>query len=373
MGLWTDIVGSVRGYIRLGLTGVRLKNSSGALAVRNAGDSADAAITASKVDISGDVIDINSDAAGSGADWKYTIRRPSSGMTAAVDLTLPVDDGASGQVLSTNGSGVLSWASAESVSSAATRQTVLAGPVDSSGYSSFGGSTGSATVTASGTLTLSFANGFGAAGTVEKLAQITNPSWTGLSTNGTMYLYVDWNSGSPTTGSTTLAPTYQFGGTYSTTNNQHTFNIQEMVMKVGNGSSASQTYRVFVGEVTVSGNVVTAITWYALQGKFESQLFGHALNTVYTQNHNLGVVPRIVKTYYVCQTAELGYSIDDMVDVSQGVADNANNGVHLILRKNTAVFGTNNNFKLQNAATPAGLVAATLANWKIKAIISRGW
>lgn len=44
MGLWTDIVGSVRGYIRLGLTGVRLKNSSGALAVRNAGDSAYAGV-----------------------------------------------------------------------------------------------------------------------------------------------------------------------------------------------------------------------------------------------------------------------------------------------------------------------------------------
>lgn len=42
MGLWTDVVGTVRGYIRLGLTGVRLKNSSGTLAVRNAGDSADA-------------------------------------------------------------------------------------------------------------------------------------------------------------------------------------------------------------------------------------------------------------------------------------------------------------------------------------------
>lgn len=44
MGLWTDIVGSVRGYIRLGLTGARLKNSSGALAVRNAGDSAYAGV-----------------------------------------------------------------------------------------------------------------------------------------------------------------------------------------------------------------------------------------------------------------------------------------------------------------------------------------
>lgn len=53
MGLWTDIVGSVRGYIRLGLTGVRLKNSSGALAVRNAGDSADANITCADLTLSG--------------------------------------------------------------------------------------------------------------------------------------------------------------------------------------------------------------------------------------------------------------------------------------------------------------------------------
>lgn len=44
---WTDFAGSLLGYIRLGLTGVRLKNSGGALAVRNAGDSADAAVTAS--------------------------------------------------------------------------------------------------------------------------------------------------------------------------------------------------------------------------------------------------------------------------------------------------------------------------------------
>ncbi|OQY86221.1 MAG: hypothetical protein B6D42_01750 [Anaerolineae bacterium UTCFX5] len=53
MGLWTDVIGTVRGYIRLGLTGVRLKNSSGALAVRNAGDSADAALSCAGLTLSG--------------------------------------------------------------------------------------------------------------------------------------------------------------------------------------------------------------------------------------------------------------------------------------------------------------------------------
>lgn len=45
MSKWADIVGTTLGYLRLGTgTGVRLKNSSGALQVRNAGDSAYATI-----------------------------------------------------------------------------------------------------------------------------------------------------------------------------------------------------------------------------------------------------------------------------------------------------------------------------------------
>lgn len=110
MAAWSNLAGTVMGYIRLGLAGVRLKDSAGVLAVRNAGDTADAAVTASKINVSGDVVDINSDAAGSAADWKYTLQRPAAGMTAAVVLTLPVDDGAADQVLKTDGAGVLSWA-----------------------------------------------------------------------------------------------------------------------------------------------------------------------------------------------------------------------------------------------------------------------
>jgi hypothetical protein len=114
MGIFTDLLGTTRAYFKLGISGVRLKNSSGNLAVRNSVDSADAEITTSKANISGDVIDLNSDAAGAGADWKYTLQRPSSGMSAAVTLTLPPDDGTAGQVLQTDGSGNLSWVAAAS-------------------------------------------------------------------------------------------------------------------------------------------------------------------------------------------------------------------------------------------------------------------
>lgn len=117
-GLFSDLWGTTKAYFKIGgSTGVRLKNNAGNLEVRNTGDSADAAVTTSKVNVSGDVIDINSDAASAGADWKYTIRRPTSGMTAAVDITLPPNDGSPGQVLQTDGSGILTWASAGSTAS----------------------------------------------------------------------------------------------------------------------------------------------------------------------------------------------------------------------------------------------------------------
>lgn len=112
MGLFSDLYGTTKAYFKLGLSGVRLKNSSGNLVVRNTGDTADAEVTADKVNVSGDDLVLNSDSAGAGDDWNVVIRRPSTGMTADVVLTLPIDDGTAGQVLQTDGSGVTSWVSA---------------------------------------------------------------------------------------------------------------------------------------------------------------------------------------------------------------------------------------------------------------------
>lgn len=117
MSIFSDLLGTTKSYFKLGLTGVRLKNNAGDLIIRNTTDAADAAVTASKVNISGEILEINSDAAGSGADWKYVIQRPAAGMAGAITLTLPVDDGTASQVLSTDGSGALSWVSAGATSS----------------------------------------------------------------------------------------------------------------------------------------------------------------------------------------------------------------------------------------------------------------
>lgn len=112
-GIFSDFWGTSKAYFKIGGTaGVRLKNSSGNLLVRDTGDTADAAVTVSQLNNSGDSIVINSDAAGSGADWSYTIQRPTSGMTANQTLKLPAGLGSAGQAVVTDGAGNWSYASA---------------------------------------------------------------------------------------------------------------------------------------------------------------------------------------------------------------------------------------------------------------------
>lgn len=255
------------------------------------------------------------------------------------------------------------------------RLTVLSGPVDSSGLPAFGGSTGSTTVTASGTLIVTAANGFNDSGALDRVGSITNPSWTGLSTNGTMYLYLDISAdGTCTTGSTTLSPVYQDGGTYSTTNGQFTFNISEMIGKVGDGSAANQTYRVFVGEVTVAGGVVSAITWYALRGQYQSGLQTVTALTLVSVNHNIGVTPRYVRTVLVNQTTEYGYAVDDEVDLMSvaNIGAGVNHGVSTRIGRNRIAVTTANGISIVRADT-GSVAALTLNRWRTRSYVQRGW
>lgn len=254
------------------------------------------------------------------------------------------------------------------------RQTVLSGAVDTNGFAAFGGSTGSTTVTASSVLVVTAANGVS-----NRTGSTTNPSWTSLSTNGTMYLGLTVNAdGTCTPFSTILAPTYQWGGTFSVTNNQRTFNIQAMQMQVGNGSTAAQSYDVFVGEVTVAGAVVTAITWYALMGRYVSQNYGLALSTLYSNNHNIGVVPRLQRTVLVNTTTDLGYAVGDEVDgFGTHISNNTAVGFSPMLRYktilvNTSVSGGSGIVIVKNDGT-FGVSAITLASWKLKSYVDRGW
>lgn len=117
MGIWQDLKGTTLGYLRLGIGGVRLKNNGGNLAVRNSGDTADASVTASTINVSGDGLTLNSDAANSGSDWPLVLQRAVSGMAQALTLVFPNNYGSPGQVLGTDGAGNLNWVSAASTAS----------------------------------------------------------------------------------------------------------------------------------------------------------------------------------------------------------------------------------------------------------------
>ena len=252
------------------------------------------------------------------------------------------------------------------------RQTVLAGPVDTNGFAAFGGSTGSTTVTASGTLTATAANGVAG----DRTGSITNPSWTGLSTNGTMYLFLNIAAdGTCTTGSTTLAPTYRWGGADVTTNNQFTFNIQEMVGKVGNGATAAQTYRVFVGEVTASGTV-SAITWYALMGRYDSGFTATlpASGVTTSFNHNIGINPMVKSFLVEVTTTEFGYAVGEQVYVA--ASGSSVPSIPAIPSTRNAVALTAGNaatgwvITTRTSGETSGL---TRANYRYKLTAQRGW
>ena len=106
--------------------GVVLVNSSGALEVKNY-LGVDTTVTGSQFLASGNTgLVINSDAAGSGADWKISLARPASGMTADWTMTLPVSAGTPGFVLQTDGSGNTSWVASTAGATDITVSTALA-------------------------------------------------------------------------------------------------------------------------------------------------------------------------------------------------------------------------------------------------------
>jgi hypothetical protein len=104
MASWLKIVGTQVSNFRLGLLGVRLKDNAGSLDVRNTGDTA-------FTDVKAQAVTVFNNTAGFG-------NKIQTGATQAADYvyTLPLTDGTTGQVLETDGSGVLNWVSAGSTS-----------------------------------------------------------------------------------------------------------------------------------------------------------------------------------------------------------------------------------------------------------------
>jgi hypothetical protein len=264
------------------------------------------------------------------------------------------------------------------------RQTVLSGPLDSSGNPDFGGTTGSATVTMTGTLVATAANGFDSVyGQKDVIGSGTDLSWTGLSTTGTMYLCVTILGGVLTTATTTLPPVYQWGGTPSVTLDQLTFNVQEMKGYLGDGTTANETNWVAVGEVNVTAGAVTdSITWYALMGRYTSaDIAGTTFDVVATKTtftHNLGVQFGVeLRAMLVCQSAEYGWvqgeiAIDPMAYYSSGVYVTTQSPLGIDTR-NVATFTTGAGGILINDKTTGISSGIMAANWNLRLTARRTW
>lgn len=98
-GRFLDLLGTLYSKFQLGLGGPQLKGSTGTVEVRNAADNAYATIRAALLEVYGDDIVINAGAAESGADWTFTVTRPSTGMTHNIQVIWPSADPSVGQAL----------------------------------------------------------------------------------------------------------------------------------------------------------------------------------------------------------------------------------------------------------------------------------
>lgn len=244
--------------------------------------------------------------------------------------------------LTQNGTTIYTWASSDwSYTGSAWRAVGTTGTGTASNVQWVVGAFTS--VTATGTLTVTAAGGFSSSGAVDRVGQITNPSWSGLTTNGTMGLFLDIASNgvcTPTVSS--LLQIMQPGGTPSTTNGQLTFNIQQMTGYLGNGSTAPQAYRVAVGEVTVSGGVISAIVWYGLMGQYTAPWTNTlpGASTAVAASDNLGTQLKDVKLELQCLTAQLGYSVGDIVEGITGATSGYTTPLTFVKRRNSSSFVT---------------------------------
>lgn len=145
MAIFLDLKGTTQSTVQFGKGGPKIQSSTGDFHFHtpNLADYVD--IFANVLRATGNELVLNANAPNSGSNYKYTVKRPTSGMTSQLTLHLPPNYGSSGQFLQSDGAGNTSWASA---GGGASGFTELTGPVNLTGtYNGFLRVIGDATVT----------------------------------------------------------------------------------------------------------------------------------------------------------------------------------------------------------------------------------
>jgi len=175
------------------------------------------------------------------------------------------------------------------------RQTAFFGPVDANGQANYLTAVGNDVKISATTINvgLTWSAGIDTSGPVDRLyvytADTTPVNWQSFTTDGTFYLYVDYNSGTPLYGTSTLKPVHQTKTPSTPSTGQFWLNTNTYIGYVYNGSTWVATERLFVGEVFVTGSALSTVTTYAYNGRYDSGWFAVAASTSYTLTHNIGV------------------------------------------------------------------------------------
>jgi len=277
------------------------------------------------------------------------------------------------------GTGALNIPTPVSSFSPPVRQTVLQGPVTTAGLPDFLPATSaSLSITSQNVSTgLNALIITAATGTTNNTGMTTtNLTWTGLTASTTNFLYVDIDTaGVITTGSTTVLPIYQWGGTPAVTANQFTFNIQQMASFVGNGTVANQAGRVFVGEAVTNATTVTNAFGYAYMGRYQgayiATLPAVAVNTI--AQHNIGTYPRYSAFEAECTAATDGdFLLGEKLNLIPYKNSFAGQGEFNPVTRNQ-VRTRAGDLGWTGCTVGGGTTPLTLASWKRRHVAERGW
>jgi len=295
-------------------------------------------------------------------------------------LSVSGSTGTSGYILTSGGTSAPSWQPLAVVAASSVRQTVQDGP--GTGSPSFlPASSGSLSLTSqnisSGTpLIVSAANGFSSVGDINVIGQATsNLSWSSLPASSTVFLGVTVSGGLLTPFFTSTAPIYQYGGAISSALGQYTFDIAQMMMYVGNGSSSSQVNAVFVGEAVTGGSSVTSTVTYQYNGYYDSGYTTPlpATGTTISKNSNLGVTPNNKFVTLKCLTVDYaGSAVGQEITPYLGLPAYPAPLVPVVTRNSFSfTTGSSSAFSaVTSSGTSAGLTAA---DWAYRVIAQRGW
>lgn len=255
------------------------------------------------------------------------------------------------------------------------RQTVQNASVSSTGYANYITiGTGLSVNIAATTIPVKIHSAGGDI-SLDRLGTISaNTTIPGLTASAINYLIATVaTDGTIALGKTVLEPIYQFAGTPSVVLDQYTFNIAEMKMYVGNGTTASQVWAVCIGRAITDATTVTNLVNFSLNGRFITPASALLVGATSTGvNHWIGHNLLAVTPILTCLVAQAGYSIGDELPLN--IVDSTGNlAVSIGSSSYSCSYSTNVATLYLVTRGASTYTAITPANFNVKFKVTRGW